>query len=99
MTEYLLSYAVRAGISERDFWKMTASNVILAYAEKHGEQQEGMSVLAYRTAMFTRMKHSFLPKNEAELLKKPEPKKKPQTIQDQLAMAKFVTQIMSKAVH
>ncbi len=64
-----------------------------------------MSVLAYRTGLYTssfylsRWKLNKLPKNEAELLKKPEPKKKTQSIQDQFAMAKFVTQIMSKQVH
>lgn len=58
-----------------------------------------MSTVSYRTAVFTRMKHNLLPKNEAELLKKPEPKKKPQTIQDQLAMAKFVTKMMGGTVH
>ncbi|TIL91466.1 MAG: hypothetical protein E5Y73_17465 [Mesorhizobium sp.] len=73
---------------------MTAFNVILAYAEKMDEKQESMSVLAYRTAIFTRMKNQYLPKNEAALLKKPEPKKR-QTLADQLAMAKFVTQMMS----
>ena len=39
---------------------------------------------------------SPLPADEAALLKKPEPKKKPpQSIQDQFAMARFMTQVMS----
>ena len=78
---------------------MTAFTVFLTIKAAAIEQQENMSVLAYRTAMFTRMKNQDLPKNEAALLKKPEPKKKPQSLKDQLAMAKFVTQVMGKAVH
>ena len=78
---------------------MTAFTVFLTIKAAAIEQQENMSVLAYRTAMFTRMKNQYLPKNEAALLKKPEPKKKTQSLKDQLAMAKFVTQIMSKQVH
>jgi len=64
-----------------------------------GQQQEDISVLAYRTAVFTRMKNQFLPKNERELLKKPEPEKKAQSLEDQLAMAKFVTKMMGGTVH
>ncbi|RWO20656.1 hypothetical protein [Mesorhizobium sp.] len=86
--------AIRAGISECDFWKMTACNVLEAYSAVFTEREKGITVLAYRTAIFTRMKHNYLPKNEAALLKRPEPKKR-QTLADQLAMAKFVTQMMS----
>ena len=84
---------------------MTAFLVVEAFISKAKEQNEDMSVLAYRTGLYTssftlsRTKLNKLPKSEAELLKKPEPKKKPQSIQDQLAMAKFVTKIMSKQVH
>jgi hypothetical protein len=91
--------AVRAGISSKDFWGMTAFLVVEAFIATAKEKNEDMAVLAYRTAIFTRMKHTSLPKNERELLKKPEPKKKPQSIQDQYAMAKFVTKMMSKEVH
>jgi hypothetical protein len=87
--------AVRAGISHADFWRSTGFLVTEAFLSAARERQEGMSTAAYRTAVFTRMKHNLLPKNERELLKKPEPKKKPQSIQDQLAMAKFMTQVMS----
>lgn len=78
---------------------MTAFMVVESYITSMNAEQQHISTLAYRTAIFTRMKHTSLPKNEAALLKKPEPKKKPQSIQDQLAMAKFVTKIMSKQVH
>lgn len=78
---------------------MTALMVIEAYAAKADADQQHISTLAYRTAIFTRMKHNRLPENEAALLKKPEAKKPAQTIQDQFAMAKFMTQVMSKQVH
>ena len=78
---------------------MTIFTLFLSIGATLVEKQESMSVLAYRTAMFTRMKNQHLPKNEAELLKKPKPKNKPQSLKDQLAMAKFMTQVMGKAVH
>ena len=78
---------------------MTAFLVVEAYLTAANAEQKSMSSVAYRTALFTRMKHTSLPKNERELLKKPEPKKKPQSIQDQLAMAKFVTKMMGGTVH
>lgn len=58
-----------------------------------------MSILAYRTALFTRTKK--FPRSEAELLKKARPKAapKPQTIRDQLAMAKFITTAMGGTMH
>lgn len=84
---------------------MTAFMVVGAFISTAKERHEDMSILAYRTGLYTssfwlsRMKLNHLPKSEAELLKKPEPKKKTQSIQDQLAMAKFVTHIMSEQVH
>lgn len=86
-------------MSASEFWGTTAFMVVEAYRTSIDAEQRNISTLAYRTAVFTRMKHNLLPKNEAELLKKPEPKKKPQTIQDQLAMAKFVTKMMGGTVH
>jgi hypothetical protein len=78
---------------------MTAFMVVEAYVTTVEAEQKAMSTVAYRTALFTRMKHTSLPKNEAALLKKPEPKKKAQSLQDQFAMAKVMTQMMSKEVH
>lgn len=80
--------------------------VVEAYFSVAKERGEDMSILAYRTGLFSssfslsRTKLAQLPKSEAELLKKPEPKKKTtQTIQDQLAMAKFMTKMMGGTVH
>lgn len=84
---------------------MTAFMVVEAFISVAKERNDETSVLAYRTGLYnssfmlSRTKLNHLPKSEAELLKKPEPQKKNQSIQDQLAMAKFVTQIMSKQVH
>lgn len=78
---------------------MTIFTLFISIGATLIEKQENMSVLAYRTAMFTRMKNQHLPKNEAELLKKPKPKNKPQSLKDQLAMAKFVTKALGGTVN
>ena len=88
-----MSLAFRAGISERDFWSMTAFNIYRAF----NASQENMSRLAYRTAIYQRMSHKHLPKNEAAIFAKAKPKR--QSVQDQFAMAKFMTAVMSKEVH
>lgn len=80
-------------MSEPDFWKSTAFAVLQAF-QAH---EENTSRLAYRTAMYQRMKHQYLPKSERELFGKAKPKK--QSLKDQYAMAKLVTQVMSKQVH
>lgn len=91
-----MSLAFRAGISERDFWGMTAFSIYQAFKAS----QENLSRLAYRTAVYTRMKREHLPKSENDLIAKARPKTaQRQSIQDQRAMAKFITQVMSKQVH
>ena len=80
-------------MNEPDFWKSTAFAVIQAY----NAAQENMSRLAYRTAIYQRMSHKHLPKNEAAIFAKAKPKR--QSVQDQFAMAKFMTAVMSKEVH
>lgn len=87
-----MSLAFRAGISERDFWSMTAFNIYRAF----NASQQNLSRLAYRTAIYQRMAHKHLPKNEEAIFAA---KPKRQSMQDQLAMAKFVTAVMSKEVH
>lgn len=79
---------------------MTAFTVVQAFNASRLQQQQDISVLAYRTALFTRMKHTSLPKNEADLLKKAKPKAAPkrQSLEDQLAMAKFVTRALGGTV-
>lgn len=80
---------------------MTAWTVVETFNASRLQKQEDMSVLAYRTAVFTRMKNQHLPTNEAALLKKAKPKAdlKPQTIKDQRAMAKFITNVMGGTRH
>jgi hypothetical protein len=78
---------------------MTAANVVNVFNASIVSRSEEMSILAYRTALYTRTKK--FPKSEADLLKKAKPKAapKPQTIQDQLAMAQFITVAMGGTVH
>jgi hypothetical protein len=80
-------------MTEPDFWKSTAFAVIQAY----NAAQENMSRLAYRTAVYQRMNHKHLPKTEEAIFAKAKPKR--QSLKDQLAMAKFMTKVMSKEVH
>jgi hypothetical protein len=79
---------------------MTAANVVNCLNAVVVSRSEEMSILAYRTALFTRTKH--FPKSETDLLKKAKPKKaepRRQSIEDQLAMAKFVTVALGGTVH
>ena len=78
---------------------MTAANVVNCLNAVVVSRSEEMSILAYRTALFTRTKH--FPKSETELLNKAKPKAapEPQTMKDQLAMAKFVTVALGGTVH
>lgn len=80
-------------MAESDFWKSTAFAVIQAY----NAAQENMSRLAYRTAIYQRMKPNHLPKTEEAIFAKAKPKR--QSLKDQLAMAKFMTTVMSKEIH
>lgn len=80
-------------MSEPDFWKSTAFAVIQAFSAS----EENMTRLAYRTAIYQRLKPKNLPKSENEIFQKAKPKR--QSIRDQYAMAKLVTQVMSKEVH
>ena len=78
---------------------MTAANVVNCLNAVVVSRSEEMSILAYRTALYTRTKK--FPRSETELLNKAKPKAapKPQSLKDQLAMAKFVTQMMGGTVH
>lgn len=106
LTGYLLSLAIRAGVSERDFWKMTVFTVVAAFDAALVQRNEEMTLLAYRTGLYassfrlSRVKLNKLPMSEAELLKKPKAKNesKRQSLEDQLAMAKFVTRALGGTV-
>jgi hypothetical protein len=77
-------------MTEPEFWKSTAFAVIQAF----NAAQENMSRLAYRTAIYQRMAHKHLPKNEDAIFAKAKPKaksSKPMSLQDQRAMFKFLT--------
>ena len=78
---------------------MTAANVVNCLNAVVVSRSEEMSILAYRTALYTRTKK--FPRSETDLLKKAKPKAapKPQTMKDQLAMAKFITAAMGGTVH
>lgn len=84
---------------------MTAFTVVQCFNASLVQRNEEMSILAYRTGLYSssfrlsRVKLNKLPMSEAELLKKPEPKKATQSLKDQLAMAKFVTKFMGGTVH
>lgn len=87
----MLHHALRAGISERDFWSMTAFSVSMAF----GASQENLSRLAYRTAYYQRVQVKHFPKTEDSIFKMTKPK---QSLREQFAMAKLVTSL-SKEVH
>jgi hypothetical protein len=77
-------------MTEPDFWRSTAFAVIQAY----NANQENLSRLAYRTAVYQRMNHKHLPKNEEAIFAKAKKKTaapKPQNVRDQYAMFKFLT--------
>ena len=81
-------------MTEPDFWKTTAFAVIQAY----NAAQENLSRLAYRTAVYQRMNHKHLPKNEEAIFAKAR-KPKRQSIKDQFAMAKLMTAMLSTEKH
>ena len=85
-----MSLAFRAGISETDFWQMTAHNVIIAYIAS----QENISRLAYRTAVMTRMSHKHFPKTEDALFSKAMKPKPRQTVREQYLMARAITKVL-----
>jgi len=85
-----MSLAFRAGISEPDFWRMTAYNVILAF----NANQENISRLAYRTAVMTRMSHKHFPKTEDAMFTRATKPKPRQTVREQYLMAKTITRMM-----
>jgi hypothetical protein len=85
LTGYLLFYALRAGITERDFWTMTAHNIVIAFRAS----EENMSRLAYRTAIYQRIGHKHFPKTEDAIFAKPR-----QTLAQQYAMARLITKVM-----
>jgi hypothetical protein len=88
LTGYLLFYALRAGITERDFWKMTAHNVIMAFRAS----EQNMSRLAYRTAVYQRGDPKKLPRTEDAIFASAKPKR--QTLAQQYAMARLITKVM-----
>jgi pyruvate kinase len=88
LTGYLLFYALRAGITERAFWKMTAHNVIMAFRAS----EQNMSRLAYRTAIYQRIDHKKFPKTEDAMFAKAKPQR--QTLAQQYAMARLITKVM-----
>ena len=59
-------------------------------------EDENLTRLAYRTARLSRVSHKNFPKTEAALF---ETKPKRQSLADQFASAKLVTQIMSMGNH
>jgi hypothetical protein len=93
-----MSLAFRAGISERDFWGMTAHNIYAAFKAS----QENLSRLAYRTAHFSKLKHTVFNRGEEAFFATAFPKAskaKPQTLEDQLVMARQITVAMGGTVH
>lgn len=84
-----MSLAFRAGISEHDFWGMTAHTVYIAFRAS----QENLSRLAYRTAIYTRIQPKHLPKTEDDIFKRAKAVKR-QGIREQLAMAKLITKVL-----
>jgi hypothetical protein len=93
LTGYLLFYALRAGITERDFWTMTAHNVVIAFRAS----EENMSRLAWRTAVYQRIDHKHFPRTEDALFAKA----KPQTLAQQYAIARAISKTPGrmKVVH
>lgn len=72
---------------------MTAYGVMQALAAR----SEAATRQAYRTAVYHRMSHKHLPKNEAAIFAKAKPKK--QSLGDQYKMARLMTSMMSKEKH
>ena len=71
---------------------MTAYAVLEAFYA----HREELSRLAYRTAIYHRMSAKHLPKNEEAIFAKAKKAAKRQSFADQFAMARFVTQAMTK---
>jgi hypothetical protein len=98
LTEYVLVNAHRAGISDADFWGMTVHGVVTAAGARRSEASENIPRIAYRTARLSRVAHKSFPKSEAALFNAVKPKKR-QSIADQYANAKLITQVMSRGNH
>lgn len=73
---------------------MTAYSVMQALAAR----SEAMTRQAYRTAVYHRMGHKHMPKNESAIFAKPA-KPKRQSLADQFRMAQLMTSAMSKEKH
>jgi hypothetical protein len=84
LTEYVLVNAHRAGISDA--------------GARRSEASENITRIAYRTARLSRVAHKSFPKSEAALFNAVKPKKR-QSIADQYANAKLITQVMSRGNH
>jgi hypothetical protein len=98
LTEYVLVNAHRAGISDADFWGMTVHGVVTAAGARRSEASENITRLAYRVARLSRVAHKHFPKSEAALFQSGKPKKR-QSLADQYANAKLITQVMSRGNH
>jgi thiamine biosynthesis lipoprotein ApbE len=98
LTEYVLVNAHRAGISDADFWGMTVHGVVTAAGARRSEASENITRIAYRTARLSRVAHKSFPKSEAAQFNAVKPKKR-QSIADQYANAKLITQVMSRGNH
>jgi hypothetical protein len=83
---------LRAGIAERDFWGMTADNIVIAFRAA----DENMHRLAWRTAVYQRGDPKKLPKTEDAIFARPR-----QTLAQQYAIARAITKTPGrmKVVH
>lgn len=88
-----MSLGFRAGVP--DFWSMTAHNLYIAFTAS----QQNLSRLAYRTAIFTRMSHKHLPKNEDAIFVQKAKPKAVQSLEQQLRMARAITEAMGGKLH
>lgn len=97
LTEYVRHNAHRAGISDADFWTMTVHGIVTASGARRANESENLTRLAYRTARLTRVSHKHFPKTEAALFQDSKPKR--QSLADQFANARLISQVMSRGNH
>lgn len=72
---------------------MTGHNVMIAFAAS----QQNLSRLAYRIAVYQRIKHTHFPKDEEAMFAVPKPQR--QTAMEQWRMARHITQMMGGKLH
>ena len=77
---------------------MTVHGVVTAVGARRLEESENLTRLAYRTARLSRVSHKHFPRTEAALFKN-SAKPKRQSLADQYASARLITQVMSRGNH